>query len=237
MALPKLNEVPTYQMKVPSSGQSVTYRPFLVKEQKNLLIAFEAQNRGDIIRAVTKTITTCIEDEIENPLCTFDVDYLFTKIRSKSVGETSTIVAVCEKCENKNEVVVDLDKSKVEGTSIKKSKKIKLNSDITVMMKYPTYEDYLSNQQLLDSTTSTEALMNIIIVCLDSVLTKDERVSMKDEPYEEILNFLESMTTDQFSKISEFALSMPVLTQDINFTCSSCDHENKKTLRGMDDFF
>ena len=236
MALPKLNEVPTYEMKVPSSGQSVTYRPFLVKEQKNLLIAFESENRGDVIRAVTNTINACIEDEIENPLSTFDVDYLFTKIRSKSVGETSTILVPSEKCETKNEVTVDLDKSKVEGTS-KKNRKIKLTDDITVTMRYPTYDDYLSNQQLLNSTSSTEALMNIIIVCLESVLTEDERVSMKDEPHEEIVNFLESMTTDQFSKISEFALSMPSLTQKIIFTCTSCDHKNKKTLRGMDDFF
>jgi hypothetical protein len=96
MALPKLNSAPTYEMKIPSTGQSVVYRPFLVKEQKNLLIAFEAQNRQDLVRAVIRTIEACVEDSIKGTLTTFDVDYMFTKIRSKSVGETADILIPCE---------------------------------------------------------------------------------------------------------------------------------------------
>ena len=235
MALPKLNSAPTYEMKIPSTGQSVVYRPFLVKEQKNLLIAFEAQNRQDLVRAVIRTIEACVEDSIKGTLTTFDVDYMFTKIRSKSVGETADILIPCEECDTNNEVRIELDK--VEVTGDMPEMLIPINDDVTVKMKFPTYEEFLSNQTLLDSTGATEALLQLIVTCLDSVLTEEERFAIKDEPQEEIVTFLESMTAEQFGKVSAFAASIPALTQDLEFACESCDHTNKKTLKGLDDFF
>jgi hypothetical protein len=235
MALPKLNAAPTYEMKIPSTGQSVVYRPFLVKEQKNLLIAFEAQNRQDLVRAVIRTIEACVEEPIGGLLTTFDVDYMFTKIRAKSVGETANILVPCEECEVNNEVTVELDKVEVIGDLPEML--IPITEEITVKMKFPTYEEFLSNQTLLDSTSTTEALLQLIVTCLDSVLTDEERFAIKDEPKEEIIEFLESMTTEQFGKVSTFAASIPALTQDLEFVCESCDHTNKKTLKGLDDFF
>ena len=114
---------------------------------------------------------------------------------------------------------------------------IPINDEVTVKMKFPTYEEFLSNQTLLDSTSATEALLQLIVTCLDSVLTEEERFAIKDEPQEEIVTFLESMTTEQFGKVSAFAASIPALTQDLEFACESCDHTNKKTLKGLDDFF
>ena len=236
MALPKLNSAPTYEMKIPSMGQSVVYRPFLVKEQKNLLIAFEAQDRADLIRSVVRTIESCVEDQIGHPLTTFDVDYMFTKIRSKSVGESAELVVPCEKCEETSEVSVDLDDISVESQS-EKDMMIELTDNITLKMKYPTYEEFLSNQALLDSSSATEALMQLIVTCMDSVLTEEERVSIKDETREDIIEFLESMTTEQFEKISKFAAEIPALTKEVTFTCQSCEHENKRVLKGLDDFF
>tara|TARA_R110000796_G_scaffold79954_3_gene177164 strand:- start:4136 stop:4843 length:708 start_codon:yes stop_codon:yes gene_type:complete len=235
MALPKLNAAPTYEMKIPSTGKSVVYRPFLVKEQKNLLIAFEAQNRHDLVRAVIRTIEACVEEPIIGSLTTFDVDYMFTKIRAKSVGETADILVPCEECNVDNEVKVELDEVTVSGSIPEKL--IKINEQVTVKMKFPTYEEFLSNQTLLDSTSATEALLQLIVTCMDSVLTEEEKFSIKDEPQEEIINFLESMTTEQFAKISVFAASIPALTQDLEFACTSCGHTNKKTLKGLDDFF
>ena len=235
MALPKLNAAPTYEMKIPSTGKSVVYRPFLVKEQKNLLIAFEAQNRHDLVRAVIRTIEACVEEPIIGSLTTFDVDYMFTKIRAKSVGETADILVPCEECSVDNEVKVELDEVTVSGSIPEKL--IKINEQVTVKMKFPTYEEFLSNQTLLDSTSATEALLQLIVTCMDSVLTEEEKFSIKDEPQEEIINFLESMTTEQFAKISVFAASIPALTQDLEFACTSCGHTNKKTLKGLDDFF
>lgn len=235
MALPKLNSAPTYEMKIPSTGQSVVYRPFLVKEQKHLLIAFEAQNRQDLVRAVIRTIEACVEEKIDSPLTTFDVDYMFTKIRAKSVGETADILVPCGECDTKNEIKVELDKVEVSGEIPEML--VQITEDVTVKMKFPTYEEFLSNQTLLDSSSATEALLQLIVTCMDSVLTEEERVSIKDEPHEEIVTFLESMTTEQFEQVSAFAASIPALTQDLEFACTSCGHNNKKTLKGLDDFF
>lgn len=235
MALPKLNSAPVYEMTVPSTGQNVTYRPFLVKEQKNLLIAFEAQNRRDLVRAVQRTIEACVEDDIENNLTTFDIDYMFTKIRSKSVGETANILVPCSECETKNEVVVDLDDVSVDSEI--PDMMIPITDDVTVQMKFPTYEDFLKNTNLLESTTVTEALLQLIITCMDSVLTEEEKYSLRDETSEEVINFLESMTSEQFEKVSQFANSIPNVTKTISFSCESCGHENEKTLKGLDDFF
>jgi hypothetical protein len=235
MALPKLNSAPVYEMTVPSTGQNVTYRPFLVKEQKNLLIAFEAQNRRDLVRAVQRTIEACVEDDIENNLTTFDIDYMFTKIRSKSVGETANILVPCSECETKNEVVVDLDDVSVDSEI--PDMMIPITDDVTVQMKFPTYEDFLKNTNLLESTTVTEALLQLIITCMDSVLTEEEKYSLRDETSEDVINFLESMTSEQFEKVSQFANNIPNVTKTISFSCESCGHENEKTLKGLDDFF
>lgn len=235
MALPKLNSAPVYEMTVPSTGQNVTYRPFLVKEQKNLLIAFEAQNRRDLVRAVQRTIEACVEDDIENNLTTFDVDYMFTKIRSKSVGETANILVPCSECETKNEVVVDLDDVSVDSEI--PDMMIPITDDVTVQMKFPTYDDFLKNTNLLESTTVTEALLQLIITCMDSVLTEEEKYSLRDETSEDVINFLESMTSEQFEKVSQFANSIPNVTKTISFSCESCNHENEKILKGLDDFF
>ena len=235
MALPKLNSAPVYEMTVPSTGQSVTYRPFLVKEQKNLLIAFEAQNRRDLVRAVQRTIEACVEDSIDNKLTTFDVDYMFTKIRAKSVGETADVLIPCSECETQNEVKVDLDDISVDAEM--PEMKVDVTDSVSVQMKFPTYDDFLSNDMLLDSTTVTEALLQLIITCMDSVLTEEERYSLRDESHEEVVNFLESMTAEQFEKISQFANNIPNVTKKISFSCTSCGHENEKTLKGLDDFF
>lgn len=235
MALPKLNSAPVYEMTIPSTGQSVTYRPFLVKEQKNLLIAFEAQNRRDLVRAVQRTIEACVEDDIDNNLTTFDVDYMFTKIRSKSVGETADILVPCSECGTKNEVKVDLDDVVVDSEIPEML--VQITDDVSVQMKFPTYDDFLGNTNLLDSTTVTEALLQLIITCMDSVLTEEERFSLRDETAEDVINFLESMTSEQFERISQFANNIPNVTKTISFSCESCGHENEKTLKGLDDFF
>ena len=235
MALPKLNSAPVYEMTIPSTGQNVTYRPFLVKEQKNLLIAFESQNRRDLVRAVQRTIEVCVEDDINQDLTTFDVDYMFTKIRSKSVGETADILIPCNECETKNEVKVDLDDVSV--TDEIPEMMVPINEDVSVQMKFPTYDDFLGNTTLLDSATVTEALLQLIITCMDSVLTEEERYSLRDETAEDVINFLESMTSQQFEKVSQFANNIPNVTKTVSFSCESCGHENEKTLRGLDDFF
>ena len=236
MALPKLNEVPTYEMKIPSSGQKITYRPFLVKEQRNLLIALESQDRSEMMRSIVKTIEACVEESIKQELTIFDVDYMFTKIRSKSVGETATLSVNCKKCNHENEITVELEKIKLDG-KVKKNKVIPLTENISIQMKYPTYNDFMDSEEIFKNDSLTETLLEMVLTCMDSVITEDERISVKDEPKKEIVNFIESMSTEQFENLANFVNEIPTIKQQTNFTCVSCDHKNKLELKGIDDFF
>ena len=235
MALPQLNSTPSYRITIPSLGKKTTFRPFLVKEQKALLIAYETQDKTDMVRAITRTIHACIEEPIEETLTTFDVDYLFTQIRAKSVGEVVDLSIKCEECNASNDISVELDD--IQMTHETQSDLIKLTDEVSLKMRYPSYDDFLSNEKLLDTESMTESLMELIMICLDSVLTEEERFSIKDESKEDVVNFIDSMTSDQFERVTEFVQNMPAISKDIDFTCVSCKHENKRTLQGMDDFF
>lgn len=234
MALPKLNATPAYEMTVPSTKQKVTFRPFLVKEQKILLMALETQDRNEIVRAVTRTVRACVEQDL-GKLTSFDVDYMFTIIRSKSVGETAEVLLKCSHCDHNNEVTIQLDHAFVDGDV--NNATIELTSDIHLSMQYPSYEQLLQSEALTKGASITESLMELIIVCLDSVHTQDERISFKDESREEIIKFIESMSAQQFDKLSEFVSKAPALAYNTTFVCSSCGGSNDASLRGMDDFF
>ena len=236
MALPKLNEVPSYEIKVPSSGQKVTYRPFLVKEQKNLLIALESQERSQMMRSIVKTIEACVEENIKNDLTIFDVDFMFTKIRSKSVGETATLSLECEECEHRSDVSIELEKIKLDGKVVK-NKVIPLTNDISVKMRYPTYQDFMNNEKIFENESFTETLLEMVMTCMDSIMTDEERICVKDEPKEEIIDFVESMSSEQFERITEFVNKIPAITQKADFTCPNCGHKNGLELKGIDDFF
>ena len=235
MALPKLNESPSYSVTIPSSGQETTFRPFLVKEQKTLMIAYETQERPDIVRAIVRTIHSCIEEPISSKLTTFDVDYLFTKIRSKSVGEKADLLISCEECDAQNEVEVDLESISLDGDL--EEGPISITDTVSLSMKYPTYEDLMSNPNLMTSESKTEGLVELIMLCMESVLTEDEKIDLMDESRESVLEFIDSMTNDQFDKIVEFVNGAPTITKDVSFKCTSCGHDNVRQLKGIDDFF
>lgn len=235
MALPQLNSTPSYRITIPSLGKKTTFRPFLVKEQKALLIAYETQDKTDIVRAITRTIHACIEEPIEETLTTFDVDYLFTQIRAKSVGEVVDLSIKCEECNMANDVSIELDDVKMSQEV--QDNIIQLTDDISLKMRYPSYDDFIQNEKLLSTESMTESMMELITVCLDSVLTEEERFSIKDEPREEVINFIDSMTSEQFEMVTDFVQNMPSVSKEVEFTCVSCKHENNRTLRGMDDFF
>jgi len=236
MALPSINSTPSYELTIPSSGQSVTFRPFLVKEQKNLLIAMETQERKDMMRSIVRTIESCVEERIKEELTIFDVDYMFTKIRSKSVGETATLLLDCEDCNTQNEVTVELDKVFLEG-EIVKDKVIKLTDDVSIKMRYPTYHDFMNNDMIFEDNSLTETLLEMVMSCIDIIMTKDERFDIRDEPREEVVRFVDSMNSEQFERLSDFVNNIPTIKQETIFSCSSCGHENGKTLEGITDFF
>lgn len=236
MALPKINETPGYEMVIPSTGKKVKYRPFLVKEQKVLMIALESQDRKQILGAMLNTLIGCISDKIDiNSLATFDVDYMFTQIRSKSVGEKTTLVNKCEKCEEGTEFTLNLDD--IKPPKVKQNIKIKLTDTIEVLMKYPSYNAFINNDKILIEDNQTETLMEFIIECMDSILTEEEQIRLKDESREEIQNFVDSLTADQFKLLTEYITDLPKLKHNFTVNCSKCGHTNAKTLEGIEDFF
>jgi len=237
MALPRLNENPQYELVIPSTKEKVNFRPFLVKEQKVLLIAYESQDRKQILSAMLNTLQSCIHENIDvKKLSTFDVDYMFTMIRSKSAGETTTLIFKCTECETDNEVVIHLDEIVVDVKE--QDMRIELTDKITVKMRYPNYDFFLNNSVMMDEDKSqSEMLLASIIGCLEAIETEEERIDLADESEEEINSFLESLTSAQFDKVSKFALNMPSMEKQVFFTCKSCGTKNESMLRGLTDFF
>ena len=236
MALPRLNESPQYELVIPSSGQAVRYRPFLVKEQKVLLIAYESQDQKQIINAIMNCISSCVENNIDaSRLSTFDADYIFTKIRSKSVGEKVSVSVKCKQCEHRNDVDIDLEQIKLLGDV--KPAIVEITNDIHLKMKYPSYSDFANNDIIMKSHMTSEAIFEMLTTCIESVMTNEENISLRDEPKEEIERFINSLTSDQFAKIRGFVESIPKITLDFDFNCESCKQNNSHKLEGLQDFF
>lgn len=234
MALPKLNAHPKYEMAIPSTKQMVRYRPYLVQEEKVLLLAMESQDTATAIKAIVDTITACVDDEIDaNKLTTYDVEWMFIQLRSKSVGEKSKIGYKCKSCEASNELDVDLSQVTVVGDTTKKT--IQLTNDISITMKYPEYMKMLEIDQ--KNVSGSSVIFWLIRNCIESINTDDEKLLAKDHTEKELDEFIESMTNDQFQKLTEFVESMPKVTHEVEFNCTSCNENNKITLEGLNDFF
>ena len=223
MALPQINEEPVYEMVVPSSKKTVKYRPFLVKEQRNLLMAGESKDPRQIMNSMLSVITNCVQDVEIKDLTIYDTDYMFTQIRSKSVGETADIVHTCE-CGEKNKTRIDL--TQIVVPEVEQNMKLKLTDSITLTMQYPSYDDLLRSG-IVDSLeeNASEASINMMRASMHSVQTEEENIMLRDETDEEIDRFINSLTTAQFDMIMEFCQGMPVLQLTHEYDC----HCGKKT--------
>ena len=237
MALPKINTLPEYKLTVPSTGKVVNFRPFLVKEQKVLLIALESQDQQQMLQAVVNTIKACVTDNIDvNSLATFDVEYMFTVIRSKSAGETSKVLLKCqnEDCGAENEYVIDFESLEVD---CQREMEVKLSDQYTLVMRFPQWRHMTDISIGDEQETLTEAIYKLSIACLSKLNTEEDSINLDDETEEEKSAFLENLTSDQFSNVMEFVNNLPQLKHHVNFKCSECGHDNEMTLSGMNDFF
>jgi len=233
MALPKLNEGPKYEMVIPSSGKAVRYRPFVVKDEKNLMIAMESKDTKAIIHTLLGTIESCVDDSIiPANLNTFDVEYMFLQIRGKSVGETAKVSVKCQECGSEHPAEINLEDIQVNVPDIDKT--IQLTDNIAVELDWPSYSS-LSEMDLSEDA-GTEEMFKIMSKCFKSINTDEERIDVKDTSPKELSDFIESMSSVQFAKIQEFVEAMPRLKHDIEFTCGSCQHENKVTVEGLTGF-
>lgn len=233
MALPKLNDSPKYELVIPSTKQTVRFRPYLVKEEKVLMLAFESKNPKQALSAVVDTIAACVDGQIDtSKLKIFDVEYMFTQIRAKSVGESSKIKIKCEECETLNPVEVHLDTVGVEVPEVKNI--IELTPEVSVKLAWP---NYLGLGELADNQNATEQSFAMVINCIEAIMTDEEQFLAKDQSRAELMDFIESLSSTQFAKIKDFIQEMPRMKKDVHFDCENCGHHNKYTLEGMQDFF
>ena len=232
MPLPTI-AVPKYPVTIPSTKKNTFFRPFLMKEQKILFMALESEDPNQVLKAMCDIIKVCV-DKVENPesMPLFDVEFLFTKIRSKSVGEQIEVKIKCPKCENKTEMSIDLD-----GVEVKFpeniSNKIMLNDKMGVVLRYPSLKDATMN---FDQMTA-DAIIRFVCDSVDSVFDEDAVYTRKDFTDEEIMNFMESLNGQQFEQIASFFKNLPQMTKTVECKCMKCSNDFTVDFRGLNDFF
>jgi len=235
MTIPAINETPEYVTKIPSTGQEIKYRPFVMKEQKVLLIALESADTTQIIGAINNILSSCVSGLNIKSLTTFDLEYLFLQLRGKSVGENINTELRCYKCKEFNKISFNIDDVKIDIDPKKIKQKIELNENYSVLLKYPSYDYVMKASNGI--TTETEMLYVTVLGSLDKLFTKDEVIDLSIEPMEELETFLDSMNTKQFDAIAEKVGEIPKLKHTIEFDCEKCEHHNKIKLEGINDFF
>ena len=236
MALPKL-EVPIYELTVPSTDEKIKYRPFLIKEEKILLIAMESGQNEDVIQAVKQIVSECTFNTLKlGNMPMFDVEYIFLQIRSKSVGEVSKLKILCrDDGETYANVEVDLTEIEVQVND-DHTNKIELTDEMGVIMKYPTIDSF-STAGISDITP--ENMLDVIVACIDKIYDKkgEEVYDSKDSSKKELMDFVEGMNTTQFQDVQAFFDSMPKLRHEVTVVNPKTKKENIVALSGLNDFF
>jgi hypothetical protein len=237
MSLPK-PPVPTYELIVPSTGKKLTYRPFLVKEEKLLLIAMESEDPDQIRNAVLQVLKSCVltRGTKFETLTMFDIEYIFLRIRAKAVGETVSMKFIC-KDDNTTEVEHELNLEEVEVQFPKgHDKKIMLDDNSGIVMKYPGYDQFVKTQILLKEPT-TEEVFDIVIDAVHQIFTEDEVYESDTTPRKEIEEYIEGLTTKQFEKIQNFFATMPKLACNVKIVNPNTGVESEYEIEGLTSFF
>ena len=238
MGLPKIS-TPTYELELPSTEQSINYRPFLVKEEKLLVIALESEDTKQITTAIKTVIKNCIltkDIKVEN-LPTFDIEFLFLNIRGKSVGEQVDVNIICPDDNETNvSVSIDLDDIKVLKNE-DHTNKIKVDPTIMMEMKYPSLEQFIKNNFDFNNQNAMDQSFELIASCIDKIYTKDEVWSTSDVTKKELTEFLESMNSSQFKDIEKFFETMPKLSHKIQIKNPKTGVESEVGLEGLASFF
>jgi len=240
MALP-MNSTPTYNLVIPSTKKSVRYRPFLVKEEKSILIAQQSEDIIVMIDTLKDVIRSCILDKIDpDSLATFDLEYIFTQIRAKSVGEIIELFFPCDvdhgEQKDKAKVKISIDLTKIEVEIPEgHTNKIDLFGEVGVMMKYPTIE--LMTQLENTNSDDIDNIFNIVASCVDFIYEGDKIHYAKETKKEELLEFLYNLNSEQFVKIQNFFATIPRIKKEVEYNCPICNLHHKKVLEGMQSFF
>tara|TARA_B100000780_G_scaffold225076_1_gene164163 strand:- start:59 stop:772 length:714 start_codon:yes stop_codon:yes gene_type:complete len=236
MALPKLN-VPTYELVIPSTDEKIKYRPFLVKEEKILLIAMESGKPEDMLQSVKDIVDECTFHKLKlGTMPMFDVEYIFLNIRAKSVGEVSKLKILCQD-DGKTYANVSVDLNDIEvQVEEGHTNKIELTEDMGVVMQYPTIDSFTANQ--IDDINASN-MLDVIVTCIEHIYDKkgEEIYHSKDSTKKELVEFVEQLNTTQFQDIQKFFDTMPSLKHEITVKNPKTKVESKVTLTGLNDFF
>ena len=238
MPLPKI-ATPTYELELPSSGKKINYRPFLVKEEKLLVLALESEDNKQITTAIKAVIKSCIKTrgiKVEN-LPTFDIEYLFLNIRGKSVGEVLDVNIICPDDEKTQvTVTIDLDSIQCQKTE-GHTNKIKLDPNLMMEMKYPSLDQFIKSNFDMNDNNQLDQSFDLIASCIDKIYSEDEVWASEDCSKKEMSEFLESMNSAQFKEIEKFFETMPKLSHTIKVTNPETQVESDVVLEGLASFF
>ena len=239
MPLPKI-ATPTYELVLPSSGRKVKYRPFLVKEEKILIMALESEDSKQITSAIKTVIRDCILTrgiKVEK-LATFDIEYLFLNVRAKSVGETVEVNVTCpDDGETQVLVEIDIDSIKVQKDS-NHSNIVKLDDTLSLQMNYPSLNQFIeTNFDIGSEKSEVDQSLDVIMSCINQVYTEEEAWDASECTKKELREFVEQMNSKQFKKLEEFFNTMPKLSHTLKVTNPNTDVENEVVLEGLASFF
>ena len=243
MALPKI-DVPIYTLELPLSKKKVRYRSFLVKEEKILLMAMESEDEKTVMESIKQIVNNCVLDELDvDTLPLTDLEFIFLNLRARSVGE---IVNLQYKCNNKvkdaegeekvcnNVVQIDVNLLEIKPEINKKhNKKIELSKELGIVMRYPDFKIMES----IDGATDTEKIMKIVSSCIDYIYDKETIYYRKDIEEKELVEFVDSMSREQFLKVQEFFDTLPKIKKAVDFKCNKCGHEENIVIEGLQNFF
>jgi len=238
MPLPKI-ATPVYELELPSTGKTIEYRPFLVKEEKVLVIALESEDTKQITTAIKNVIKNCIKTKgikVEE-LPTFDIEYLFLNISGKSVGEEIEVNVTCpDDGETQVPVTINLDDIEVQKNE-EHSNRIKVDDSIMMEMKYPSLDQFIKNNFDFNDKNAMDQSFELIATCIDKIFTEDEVWAVEDCSKKEIVEFLEQMNSSQFKEIEKFFDTMPKLSHKIKVKNPKTKKDNEVVIEGLAGFF
>lgn len=233
--LPKKN--PTmYELVVPSTGKTIKFRPYSIREEKMLMLAEQSGEVKVMVNALKEIIVACTDGKVDvETLAIFDLEYFMAKLRSKSVGETVRLQFDCDKDPTHDKAVVDMDLSKIEILRTEGHKTvIPLFDDVGVIMRYPNIEMIEAINQIEENE---DIIFGIIYDCIDTIFDKEELHKAADQKPEEIAAFIDSLEKHEFKKLEQFFITMPKFEHTITYKCPTCGEEHVKHVKGFENFF
>ena len=238
MPLPTI-ATPTYELELPSSGKKIKYRPFLVKEEKLLVLALESENNKEISTAIKAVLRSCIQSrgvKVEQ-LPTFDIEFLFLNIRGKSVGEDIEVNLICPDDEETTvPVTINIDDIKIQKTRGHKNQ-IKLDNTLMMELRYPSLDQFIKNNFDFSGDPNIDQSFELIASCIDKIYNEEEVWSTSDFTKKEIVDFLEQMNSRQFKEIEKFFETMPKLSHEVEITNPNTKVKSTVVLEGLSSFF